>query len=238
MGNKAKTAVTIASAGAMAMALGTVKHWEGYAPTVVPDKLANGLPTGGYGETVGVRLGETHDKQFWSDRLAKRLAEDYDAGIGQCITRQDLPDSARASAISLSYNAGVGAVCASPMVRKWNAGDFRGGCEAIYTEKRNKDGVMVPVGWYVASHPHGPGTPGVVQRGLANRRKDERARCLAGLDEKPAVVIAAAPAPAPSPVPALPAAPPIVKAEAPPVPWWKALLSRLRCWIFICEVQK
>lgn len=230
MGNKAKTAVTVASAGAMAMALGTVKHWEGYAPTVVPDKLANSLPTGGYGETVGVRLGETHDKQFWSDRLAKRLAEDYDAGIGKCITRQDLPDSARAMAISVSYNAGVGAVCSSPMVRRWNAGDFRGGCEAIRH-------------WRIGSHPQGPNGPFVVQRGLVNRRNDEANRCLAGIDEKPVVVIAAAPAPsvtAPSqigPTPA-PVAPPIVKADAPAVPWWKALLSRLRCWIFICEVQK
>ena len=224
--NKAKTAVTVASAGAMALALGTVKHWEGYAPTVVPDKLANGLPTGGYGETVGVRLGETHDKQYWSDRLAKRLAEDYDAGIGKCIKRDDLPDSVRGMAISASYNAGVGAVCSSPMVRKWNAGDFRGGCEAIRH-------------WRICSHPQGPGGPCVVQRGLVNRRSDEASKCLAGLDEKPAVVIAAAPVPAPAPSPTPPpAAPPIVKAETPPLPWWKALLAWLRCWIFLCEVQK
>lgn len=220
MAKAARTAITVASAGAMALALGTIKHWEGYAPTVVPDKLANGLPTGGYGETVGVRLGETHDKKYWGDRPAKRLVEDYDAGLGKCITRQDLPDSARASAISLCYNAGVAAVCHSPMVRKWNAGDFRGGCKAIYTE--DVDGN--PTGWYVASHPHGMSGPAVVQRGLANRRKDECAECLAGIDEKPAVVIAAAPAPAPTPQPA-----PVVKAEAPPVPWWKALLARMRC---------
>lgn len=224
--NKAKTVVTIASAGAMAMALGTVKHWEGLAPTVVPDKLANGLPTGGYGETVGVRLGETHSEKYWADRLAVRLREDYDAGIGRCIKRQDLPDSARGMAISTSYNAGVGAVCSSPMVRKWNAGDFRGGCEAMRH-------------WRICSHPQGPSGPCVVQRGLVNRRSYEANKCLAGIDEKPPVVIAAAPAPAPSPIPPpAPAAPPIFKTDAPAVPWWRALLARLRCWIFICEVTK
>jgi lysozyme len=226
MAKAARTVVTIASAGAMALALGTVQKWEGFAPTVVPDKLANGLPTGGYGETVGVKLGETHDKKFWADRLAKRLAEDYDAGIGKCITRQDAPDSVRGIAISASYNAGVGAVCSSAMVRKMNAGDFRGACEALRH-------------WRICSHPQGPSGPCVVQRGLQNRRNDEANKCLAGIDEKPVVVIAAAPAPAPEPAPTpTPAAPPIAKADAPEVPWWRALFARLRCWIFICEVPK
>jgi lysozyme len=208
----------------MALALSTVKHWEGFEPTVKPDRLANGLPTGGYGETEGVKLGETHSEKYWSDRLAVRLAEEYDAGLGKCITRQDLPDSARGMAISISYNAGVGAVCSSPMVRKWNAGDFRGGCEAI----RN---------WRIASHPQGPSGPAVVQHGLVNRRNDEAAKCVAGID-KPAVVIATAPAACPAPAPqAAPAAPP-AKIEAPAAPWWKAALARLRCWIFICEVAK
>jgi hypothetical protein len=65
-----------------------------YAPTVVPDKLAGGIATDGFGETVGVKLGETHSKEYWTDRLARRLAEDYDAGIGKCIT-VELPDGVR-----------------------------------------------------------------------------------------------------------------------------------------------
>ena len=185
-----KTAVTVASVSALAMAGVTVKHWEGYAPTVVPDRLANGLPTGGYGETEGVRLGEPHDEKFWSARLTERLAEEYDAGIGKCIHVQ-LPDSARAAAISVAYNAGVGALCASPIVRKWNEGDFRGGCEAIR-------------GWRIGSHPHGPNGPLVVQRGLQNRRNDEAKLCLSGLDKPPVAVpeppkAPACPAPSPRP---------------------------------------
>ena len=105
-----KTVITVASAGALALAVPAIKKYEGYAPTVVPDKLAGGLPTGGYGETVGVKLGETHSEKYWSDRLAKRLVEDYDAGIGKCIT-VELPDGVRAMALSMSWNAGVGAIC-------------------------------------------------------------------------------------------------------------------------------
>lgn len=208
-----KTAVTVASATALAMAIPAVKKWEGFAPTVVPDRLANGLPTGGYGETVGVKLGETHDEKYWAARLAKRLAEDYDAGIGKCI-KVELPDTARAAAISVSYNAGVGALCGSAIVRKWNAGDFRGGCEAIR-------------GWRVGSHPHGPNGPLVIQRGLQNRRNDEARLCLSGLDKPPAKPAAAAPE-RPKAPPAATCPPPAPAAPAPTPSFW----ARLRAMVF------
>src|SRR5215218_6232800 len=196
-----KTVLTVASAGALALAVPAIKHYEGYAPTVVPDKLAGGLATGGYGETVGVELGETHSEKFWSDRLAKRLIEDYDAGIGKCI-RVELPDGVRAMALSIAWNAGPGAVCGSPMVKKWNAGDIEGGCRALLT--KNAEGQFT--GWRISSRPQGPGTPLVVQPGLINRRADERKKCLAAARE-PAPLVAAAPVPFPPPVVAPPAPP-------------------------------
>lgn len=225
--SKAKTGVTVATAVALAIAVPAVKKYEGFTPTVVPDRLAGGLPTGGYGETVGVTLGETRSEQYWSDRLAVRLKEDYDAGIGECI-RVELPDGVRAYAISTAYNAGAAAVCKSPMVKKWNAGDIEGGCRAIYTE----DAEGRPTGWRISSRPAGPGTPLVVSPGLVNRRKDERAKCLAYARGhlKPPVIVpppkvivtaAAVPpaaplgsvAPAPAPKPA-----PISKPAAKPAP--------------------
>lgn len=210
-----KTTVTVASAACLAVACASVKAYEGYAPTVKPDRLAAGLPTGGYGETEGVRLGETHSEKYWSDRLQRRLADEYDSGIGRCI-HVDLPDGVRAMAISASYNAGVSAVCHSPMVAKWNAGDIRGGCKAIR-------------GWRVGSHPR-KGGPLVVQRGLVNRRNSEAAKCLAAVD-KPRAVPAPLPAPVvvaePLPIVAAPIAPPPV---ATPLGFW----SRARCWVFKC----
>lgn len=209
-----KTAVTLASAACLAAACASVKKYEGYAPTVQPDRLAAGLPTGGYGETEGVRLGETHNEKYWSDRLQKRIAEEYDAGIGKCI-RVDLPDGVRAMADSVAYNAGVSAVCRSPMVAKWNAGDIRGGCKAIR-------------GWRVGSHPV-KGGPLVVQRGLVNRRNSEAAKCLAAVDAPRAPIVIAAPLPAPVVVPV---PPPVVAAPIAPAPlgFW----SLVRCWVFKC----
>jgi lysozyme len=231
-----KTCITVASAACLAIAVPAVEKYEGYAPTVVPDKLANGLPTGGFGETEGVELGETHDRKYWSDRLAKRLAEDYDAGIGQCI-HVELPDGVRAYALSTSYNAGVAAVCSSPMVAKWNAGDIEGGCKAIYTVDR--DGR--PTGWRVASHPHGPNGPAVVQPGLVNRRKDERSKCLAYArgelkapvvpmpESRPSevVVASAQPAPVPSPTP--------IPSPAPAPDVRKSLWHGCVCMILKCK---
>lgn len=66
------------------LSCGSVRQYEGYWATVKPDRLAGGLPTGGYGETEGAKLGETHDKKYWADRLSRRLADEYDAGMGEC----------------------------------------------------------------------------------------------------------------------------------------------------------
>jgi lysozyme len=159
-----KTAITLATATAIAMAVPQVKKYEGLWTTVKPDTLAHGLPTGGYGETENVKLGETHTEAYWAARLARRLPE-YDAKIAPCI-RVALPDGVRATLISEAYNAGPAAVCHGTPLAKMNAGDIRGGCAAI------KD-------WYVRSG-------GQVRQGLINRRNDESAKCLAGMKASPA----------------------------------------------------
>lgn len=164
-----KTTITVASAAALAMVLPAVKKSEGYWPTVKVDTVGTGRPcTGGYGETEGVRCGETHDEKFWSDRLAKRITE-YDARIGACI-HVDAPDSVRAAMITTSYNAGTGAVCGSPMVAHINASDFRGACAALLT----KDAEGKYNGWYIrAQHK--------ILQGLINRRRDDQRMCFAYL---------------------------------------------------------
>lgn len=164
-----KGGIVGASMAAIAMAGGLVSQKEGLWLTVKPDKLAYGLPTGGYGETENVRLGETHSKEYWQARLRMRLPQ-YDAKIAPCI-HVVLPDAVRATLISLAYNAGPAAVCRSSVLAKMNAGDIRGGCEAIATLDR----FGRPIGgWYVHAG-------GRFVQGLANRRADERKLCLSGL---------------------------------------------------------
>lgn len=158
-----KTTITVASAAALAIAMPAIKKSEGYWPTVKGDKLANNLPTGGYGETENVRPGETHDEKYWSARLMVSMQK-KDREIGACI-HVDLPPAARAMALSTAYNAGSAAVCKSPMVTKWNAGDVVGGCNAMR-------------GWRTGSHPYGPQGPLVIQKGLINRRNHDADTCL------------------------------------------------------------
>lgn len=194
-----KTAVTCASAACLALAVPSVKAYEGYWPTVKVDTIGTGRPcTGGYGETEGVKCGETHNEKYWADKLQMRLQGEYDTQIGKCI-HVDLPDSARAAALSASYNAGTAAVCRSPMVAKWNAGDVRGGCEAL-------------AGWYIRAQGH-------VVQGLINRRAKERRLCLSGLStennksvDSRAVNRPVAPAPVISPKPVAP---------KPACSWWR-----------------
>ena len=173
MKNTRKTAITVATAAALAMALPAVKKSEGYWPTVKTDWVGTGHPaTGGYGETEHVKLGETHNEKYWSDRLSLRLPQ-YDAGIGKCI-HVDLPDSVRAAMVSTAYNAGPAAVCRSPMVAKMNAGDIRGGCDALLTS-RVDHGERIYTGWYIHAS-------GRVVKGLINRREDDRRLCLSYLN--------------------------------------------------------
>lgn len=172
--SKTKTGITVASAAALAIVLPAVKKSEGYWPTVKVDTVGTGRPcTGGYGETENVKCGETHSEQYWSDRLKMRLADEYDREIGKCI-HVDLPDSVRAAAITTAYNAGSSAVCHSPMVAKWNAGDIEGGCRALLT--RGSGGAYN--GWYIRAQ-------GRVLPGLINRRRDDMKMCLAYLVSEP-----------------------------------------------------
>jgi lysozyme len=158
----------------LAMVLPAVKASEGYWPTVKVDTVGTGRPcTGGYGETEGVKCGETHTEAYWSERLGVRLKE-YDARIGECI-HVDAPDSVRATMITTSYNAGTGAVCKSPMVARINRGDFKGACAALLT----KDKAGNYNGWYIRAQ-------GRVVKGLINRRRDDQKMCFSYLNGAPA----------------------------------------------------
>lgn len=166
-----RTAITIASAAAIAAALPAVKAYEGLWLVAKVDTIGTGRPvTACYGETENVKLGEKFTKQECDDLLTVKLKR-YDAEIGHCI-HVDLPDDTRAALISFAYNVGSAGACRSSTVAKMNAGDIRGGCQALMQWTRAQ---------------------GRVVQGLVNRRAKERALCLSGLNA-PKSVIAPVPA--------------------------------------------
>lgn len=158
--SKARTAITVASAAAIAMALPATKAYEGLWLTAKVDTIGTGRPvTACYGETENVRLGQKFTEKQCADLLALKLRR-YDAEIGHCIT-VELPDATRAALVTFAYNVGSAGACKSSAIRKMNAGDIRGGCDALMS-------------WNKAQ--------GRVVRGLTIRRGAERKMCLAGLD--------------------------------------------------------
>lgn len=154
---KAPNPRQIALIGVLAASL--IAPWEGESLVVKPDRLAHGLPTGCYGMTPYDVPGLKNGQRFTHTQCLEFLARDipkYRKGIEPCI-HVDLSAHEWAALTSASYNAGVGAVCKSSMVRAFNAGNHAAGCANFK-------------GWYIRS-------AGVVRKGLINRRNAERAFC-------------------------------------------------------------
>lgn len=141
------------TAGWLALAIAVVGAYEGYSATAYPDIV--GVPTICYGETKNVKLGQTATKEQCDAQLSARLVE-FNQGVESCITRP-LRDNERVAFVSLSYNIGVAAFCKSTVVRRFNAGDKAGACDAILMWNR---------------------AGGKVVQGLVNRRQKERELCL------------------------------------------------------------
>ena len=140
-------------AGWLAIAIAAVGAYEGLSLKAYPDIV--GVPTICYGETKNVKLGQTATKEDCDSQLSARLIE-FNQGVESCITRP-LRDNERVAFVSLAYNIGVGAFCQSTVVRRFNAGDKAGACDAILMWNR---------------------AGGKVVQGLVNRRVKEREMCL------------------------------------------------------------
>ena len=141
------------TAGWLAIAIAVVGAYEGLSLTAYPDIV--GVPTICYGETKNVKLGQTATKEQCDSQLSARLVE-FNQGVESCVTRP-MRDNERVAFVSLSYNIGVDAFCKSTVVRRFNAGDKAGACDAILM-------------WNKAG--------GKVVQGLVNRRQKEREMCL------------------------------------------------------------
>jgi lysozyme len=92
--------------------------------------------------------------------LQRTLKRDFAPGVLKAVPGlKDRPNQYGAS-ISLAYNIGVAGFSRSTVARRFNAGDWKGGCDAFLM-------------WNKAG--------GRVIKGLDNRRRAERQLCLKGL---------------------------------------------------------
>ena len=147
-----------AAAVVIASATPFIAKWEGLETTVYRDIV--GVPTVCYGETRGVKMGDTYTKAECMDML-KVAVGDYYRKIEPCMTNKDIPVGVQASLLELAYNVGTGAVCKSTMMRLANQGKYKEACREL--DK-----------WIRAG--------GQPIKGLQNRRADSKINlCLKGL---------------------------------------------------------
>lgn len=153
MMSRREVAALVLSAGAL---VGIATH-EGFRATAYDDGV--GVQTVGYGATrrpdgTPVRAGDITTPP----RALLRLAADADAdqvAMRVCVTAP-LHQYEWDAYVSLTYNIGAGAFCASTLVRRLNARDYAAACAEI--SRWNRAG-------------------GRVLPGLVKRRAEERARC-------------------------------------------------------------
>jgi lysozyme len=143
-------------AGWCAIAVACVSGFEGLRTAAYLDPVS--IPTACFGETKGIRMGQTFTVDQCKGMLADSL-EIANRGVDSCV-RTYLPDTRRAAFVSMTYNIGVANFCGSTLVRKLNAGDTRGACDEMLRWTRAK---------------------GIVLPGLVKRREAERQMCLQGL---------------------------------------------------------
>jgi lysozyme len=119
--------ILVASLSLSAAALVGIAVHEDFRPDAYPD--ITGVPTLGYGETKGVRIG---DKTTPARALVTLLesAERHADGVRACITVPLYPHEFTAF-VSLAYNIGVGAFCGSTLVKLLNQEKYAEACKQI-----------------------------------------------------------------------------------------------------------
>jgi lysozyme len=113
------------------------------------------------GDTKGVRPGMVETEAGCTARLERQLVA-HAKPVLACVPGLGWRgrENQLIASVSLAYNIGTGGFCRSTVARRFNAGDWRAGCDAMLM-------------WNKAG--------GREVRGLTLRRQRERAICLRGL---------------------------------------------------------
>lgn len=118
-------ALVLSAAGLVGIAVN-----EGYSDKAYPDPVkGTAVATIGFGTTAGVKMGDT----ITPSRAMVRVLDDvhrFETDIKKCV-KVPLYQYEYDAFVDLAYNIGSGAFCKSTIVKRANAGDYAGACEAI-----------------------------------------------------------------------------------------------------------
>lgn len=141
-------------AGAVALAIPLIVHFEGYVPWVHRDPIGRLAACYGHDDQT-----MTPGKRFTAAECQAMLDQDMlkHAQALDCI-KHPLTDGQKAAFVSFAFNVGNKALCDSTLARKANAGDMAGACAELSR-------------WTRAG---GRELPGLVKRRAAERELCER----------------------------------------------------------------
>lgn len=123
--NKGKVTATIGAV--LALALPFTAHEEGLRTFAYLDPV--GVVTICMGETENVTLGDTKTKEECSALFYARLGS-FAYAVDLAV-KPPMDNYFHAAITSWTYNVGVNAMRRSTLVKKANAGDFRGACDEL-----------------------------------------------------------------------------------------------------------
>lgn len=154
----------IASLVISAAALVGIALDESYTSKAIPDPVKGvAVPTIGFGTTgPDVRMGDTTTPPKALGRLLTDVQQ-FDGALKKCV-KVPLHQYEYDAYLNLAYNIGGGAFCSSNLVKKLNAQDYAGACDAILK-------------WRYVGDTDCSAPGNTTCRGLWERRKRLRSQC-------------------------------------------------------------
>lgn len=149
-----KRALALLTGAVMTIAAPFTAQQEGLKQYTYLDSV--GVPTACYGETQGIKRGDKFTEDDCDTLFYLRLGT-FSYLIDYAVT-PEMPANMHAALTSWAYNVGLSNMRSSTLIKRANAGDFRGACDELLK-------------WKFAG-----GKPV-----LLPRRERERALCLSGL---------------------------------------------------------
>jgi len=132
-GQPQRARVLVAALTLSAVAFVAITTREGYTDkAVIP--VPGDVPTIGFGTTEGVKLGDKTTPPKALER-ALRDVSTFEGALKRCVTAP-LSQAEYDLFVDLSYNIGATGFCTSTIVKRLNARDYAGACDAILMWKK------------------------------------------------------------------------------------------------------